>query len=81
VVRRSGVPVVRQPGLPSGGGEAGDAEHGTGSKPSLFGQQFEPNPGTRFGLPPFYALHAWVWKPNPTPLTGIFAAWNPRVTC
>jgi hypothetical protein len=43
--------------------------------------EFDPNPGTRFGLPPFYALHAWVWKPNPTPLTGIFAAWNPRVTC
>ena len=58
-----------------------EAEHGVGSKPSLFGHEFDPNPGTRFGLPPFYALHAWVWKPNPTPLTGIFSAWNPRVTC
>ena len=60
---------------------AWEAEHGAGSTPSLFGRQFEPNPGTRFALPPFFALHAWVWKPNPTPLTGIFAAWNPRVTC
>jgi hypothetical protein len=60
---------------------AWEAQHGVGSKPSLFGREFDPNPGTRFGLPPFYALHAWVWKPNPTPLTGIFAAWNPRVTC
>jgi len=60
---------------------AWEAEHGVGSKPSLFGHEFDPNPGTRFGLPPFYALHAWVWKPNPTPLTGIFSAWNPRVTC
>jgi len=57
------------------------AEHGAGARPSLFGVPFDPNPGTRFGLPPFWALHAWIWKPNPTPLTGIFAAWNPRVTC
>lgn len=60
---------------------AWEAEHGAGSRPSLFGVEFDPNPGTRFGLPPFFALHAWIWKPNPTPLTGIFAAWNPRVAC
>jgi hypothetical protein len=60
---------------------AWEAEHGAGSTPSLFGVDFQPNDGTRFGLPPFFALHAWIWKPNPTPLTGIFAAWNPRVTC
>ena len=47
--------------------------------PSLFGREFalipEPN---RFGLPAFYALHAWIWKPNPT---GLLSTWNPRVTC
>jgi hypothetical protein len=47
--------------------------------PSLFGREFalipEPN---RFGLPAFYALHAWIWKENPT---GLLSTWNPRVTC
>jgi hypothetical protein len=49
------------------------------SRPQLFGQQFQltksPN---RFGLPPFYSLHAWVWKNNPS---GKFKPWNPRVSC
>jgi hypothetical protein len=26
----------------------------------------------------FYIMHAWVWKPNPA---GIFADWNPEVSC
>jgi hypothetical protein len=47
--------------------------------PALFGHQFDftasPN---RYGLPAFYSLHAWVWKHNPA---GMFAMWNPRVTC
>ena len=47
--------------------------------PELFGKQFDftgtPN---RYGLPPFYSLHAWIWKPNPS---GILTPWNPRVTC
>ena len=47
--------------------------------PSLFGQEFElvatPN---RYGLPPFYELHAWLWKHNPS---GMFNDWNPRVSC
>jgi hypothetical protein len=52
----------------------------TGSeRPKLFGQRFdftdEPN---RYGLPPFYSLHAWIWKPNPS---GILTPWNPRVSC
>jgi hypothetical protein len=25
-----------------------------------------------------YALHAWIWKPNPS---GIFQDWNPNVSC
>ena len=49
------------------------------SPPELFGKTFDlirsPN---RFGLPAFYALHAWLWKPNPS---GLLATWNPHVTC
>ena len=47
--------------------------------PRLFGQDFmlvdEPN---RYGLPPFYELHVWLYKSNPN---GRFADWNPRVSC
>ena len=47
--------------------------------PQLFGQDFmyvaAPN---RYGLPAFYALHAWVWKNNPD---GVLAAMNPWATC
>jgi hypothetical protein len=47
--------------------------------PKLFGQTFDfvPQPN-RYDLPPFYALHAWIWKRNPS---GLFFAWNPRVRC
>ncbi len=41
--------------------------------PELMGQTFSPN--TAFGI---WTLHAWVWKENPS---GMFAPWNPRVTC
>ena len=39
------------------------------SRPELFGKTFDliPSPN-RFGLPAFYALHAWLWKPNPSGL-------------
>jgi hypothetical protein len=49
------------------------------SAPVLFGRTFDftPTPN-RYGLPPFYALHAWIWKPNPS---GMLFAWNPRVSC
>jgi hypothetical protein len=49
------------------------------SPPELFGKEFVliPSPN-RFGLPAFYALHAWLWKPNPS---GLLATWNPNVTC
>jgi hypothetical protein len=47
--------------------------------PMLFGQDFNftdaPN---RYGLPPFYSLHVWIWKDNPA---GTFAMWNPTVHC
>jgi hypothetical protein len=54
-----------------------DAAHS--SPPSLFGTPFmltaSPN---RYGIPAFYALHAWIYKHNPS---GTFAMWNPRVDC
>ena len=56
---------------------AWDAENAT--PPSLFGRQFHliPSPN-RYGVPPFYELHAWVWRHNPA---GMFEDWNPEVTC
>jgi hypothetical protein len=48
-------------------------------KPELFGHKFElVEAGNRYGLPPFYELHAWIWKHNPR---GMFDDWNPRVEC
>lgn len=41
--------------------------------PVLFGQQFVQVDA--FGL---WGLHAWVWAENPR---GMFAPWNPRVSC
>lgn len=41
--------------------------------PVLFGQKFQQN--DTFQL---WGLHAWVWKDNPS---GMFANWNPNVTC
>jgi hypothetical protein len=54
-----------------------DASHS--APPLLFGQDFMLMPAdNRFGLPPFYQLHAWIWKANPS---GTFNMWNPDVTC
>ena len=56
---------------------AWDAKHD--SAPELFGHEFElVEAGNRYGLPPFYELHAWLWKHNPA---GFFDDWNPRVSC
>jgi hypothetical protein len=56
---------------------AWDAYHT--AKPRLFGHPFNFTPaGNRFGLPPYYSLHAWIWKVNPS---GVFSMWNPTVTC
>ena len=41
--------------------------------PVLFGQEFVQVDA--FGL---WGLHAWVWAENPN---GMFAPWNPRVSC
>jgi hypothetical protein len=48
-----------------------DAWKGAG-KPMLLGQEFTLN---AFDL---WALHVWVWKHNPS---GMYASWNPNVTC
>ncbi|CAN5741735.1 hypothetical protein BH24CHL8_BH24CHL8_11800 [soil metagenome] len=57
--------------------EAWDAENE--APPSLLGHEFhlvtEPN---RYELPPFYELHVWAWKHNPS---GTFYDWNPTVSC
>ena len=41
----------------------------------LFSFTNSPN---RCGLPPFYELHVWAWRDNPT---GTFADMNPDVSC
>jgi len=49
------------------------------SKPALFGQEIDTlQSGNRYGLPLSYAMHAWIWKPNPS---GILNPYNPRVDC
>jgi hypothetical protein len=54
-----------------------DAHHD--APPWLYGREFElVQAGNRYGLPPFYELHAWLWKHNPS---DMFDDWNPRVTC
>ena len=46
---------------------------------SLGGQLFSFNSApNRYGLGPFYELHVWAWKANPT---GAFADNNPNVSC
>jgi hypothetical protein len=57
-----------------------DAWHASNpGTPELMGQLFHlfesPN---RFGLPAFYTLHVWAWKPNPT---GAFVNWHSNVSC
>ena len=50
-----------------------------GGKPALFGKDFdEIKADNRYGIPASWALHAWIWKPNPS---GMLNAWNPRVDC
>ena len=57
-----------------------EAAHGANApRPELFGQSFDFSDATnRFGLPPFYSLHAWIWKNNPS---GLLKPWNPKVSC
>jgi hypothetical protein len=43
------------------------------SPPNLFGQEFHVNPVFQV-----WALHVWIWRNNPS---GLFADWNPLVSC
>jgi hypothetical protein len=58
-----------------------DAWHASnpGATPQLGGQLMHlidaPN---RYGLPTFYTLHVWAWKPN---RTGAFVNWHSDVSC
>ncbi len=54
------------------------AVHAQGTMPMLFGQEFMPNSGSRFEIPPFFALHVWLFKDNPS---GEFMPYNPTVSC
>lgn len=54
-----------------------DASHAT--PPQLFGHTLKLVPApNRYGLPDFYEIHVWAWKPNPR---GMFDDWNPTVSC
>lgn len=49
---------------------------GVSEPPTVLGLKMHilvPPPG-----PAFYLLHAWLWKHNPS---GMFADWNPKVSC
>lgn len=57
---------------------AWDATHS--APPTYAGQTFEDRRAPGSGGPPFpnYGLHLWVWQNNPS---GLFAPWNPTVSC
>jgi hypothetical protein len=58
---------------------AWQASHDVGVQPDLKGHLFHFAPGpNRYGPDAFYELHVWAWEPSPS---GIFADWNPRVSC
>jgi hypothetical protein len=47
--------------------------------PRLFGRDFDgPMDGHEPGMPIHYDLHVWLFKHNPA---GLFAQFNPRVSC
>jgi hypothetical protein len=47
--------------------------------PTVLGQELSlVAAGNRYGMPTFYQRHVWLWEPNPD---GIFADWNPNVSC
>lgn len=59
----------------------GDGWDSENADPPVFaGMEFDP-PSDRTALAPpgpFYTLHVWIWKDNPS---GMFAPFNPRVSC
>jgi hypothetical protein len=55
---------------------AWDTSHA--APPTLFGRSFAITDNPALGVPPFYALHVWSWRNNPS---GQFSDWNPNVSC
>jgi hypothetical protein len=52
---------------------------GNTGTPRLFGQPMRfINAPNRYGLPPFFEIHAWIWMNNPS---GMFQDWNPSGSC
>jgi hypothetical protein len=55
------------------------ASHPAGSMPELFGQMFmATGDNNRYQIPPFFALHVWLYQANPN---GTFENFNPTVSC
>ena len=54
------------------------ADHPADSMPSILGEEMMVGDDARFQIPPFFALHLWLYKSNPS---GIFASFNPNVSC
>lgn len=47
--------------------------------PTVLGQELSlTGAGNRYGMPPFFQRHVWLWDANPN---GLFADWNPGVSC
>ena len=59
-----------------------DAYHGAfgaNATPSVLGWPLiAVGANNRYGLPPFFERHVWLWSPNPL---GMFDDWNSRVSC
>jgi hypothetical protein len=54
------------------------ADHPADSMPSILGHEMMVGDNARFQIPPFFALHLWLYKDNPS---GAFASFNPNVSC
>ncbi len=47
--------------------------------PAVLGQNLKPvGEPNRYGLPPFFQRHVWLWLPNPL---GMYNDWNSRASC
>jgi hypothetical protein len=56
-----------------------DANGEAALAPMLFGEAFMPTDApNRYEIPAFYALHAWLFEPNPD---GTFQPFNANVAC
>jgi hypothetical protein len=53
-----------------------DKKHGENNPPVLLGQVYTPHSSL-----PIYKLHIWLWQDNPSKEGGMFADWNPMVSC